>query len=79
LHKRRLPLEELNALRTGAMPSLPQFQNYQGSTVAPAPVFGAAQAQYWAQSDAYNAQAAQSGNFMNGLFQLGAAALPVFF
>jgi hypothetical protein len=79
LLKRRLPLEELNALRTGAMPSLPQFQNYQGSTVAPAPVFGAAQAQYGAQADAYNAQAAQSGNFMNGLFQLGAAALPVFF
>jgi hypothetical protein len=79
LLKRRLPLEELNALRTGAMPSLPQFQNYQGANVAPAPIFGAAQAQYGASADAYNAQAAQSGNMMNGLFGLGAAALPVFF
>lgn len=79
LLKRRLPLEELNALRTGAMPQLPQFQNYQGSTVAPAPVFGAAQAQYGASADAYNAQAAQSGNFMSGLFGLGSAALPLLF
>lgn len=72
---RQLPLSEINALRTGNQPTLPQFQAYQGSQVQPAPMFNAAQAQYGADLDNYNARAAQKGQLMSGLFSLGGAAL----
>lgn len=75
---RNLPLAELNALRTGAQPQMPTFQAYgQGQTQA-APIFAATQAGYQGQLDAYNAQAAQQGNLMSGLFGLGSAAIGAF-
>lgn len=75
-YRRNIPLSELNALRTGAQPNMPQFQAYGGGGSVQAPnLLGAAQAGYGAQMDAYNAQAAQRGNFMSGLFGLGGAAL----
>lgn len=76
---RQLPLSELNSLRTGAQPNMPQFQGYQGANIAPPPIFGATQAQYGAQADAFNAQAQNRAGMMNGLFGLGGAALPLFF
>lgn len=73
---RNLPLSELNALRTGAQPQMPQFQAYSGVGAPPATNFlGAAQAGYGSALDAYNAQAAQSGNLLSGLFGIGGAAL----
>ncbi len=42
---RNIPLNELNALRTGGMPNVPQFQPYQGVNIGAAPVFDAALAQ----------------------------------
>lgn len=73
---RSLPLNELNALRTGAQVNMPQFNaTAPAAGVAPAPIMQGMQNQYQSSLDAYNAQAAQRGNFMSGLFGLGGAAL----
>jgi hypothetical protein len=72
---RQLPLNEINALRSGSQVTMPQFQGYSGQQVGAAPIFGATQAQGQWDQGAYNARAAQSGNMMNGLFSLGSAAL----
>ena len=71
---RNQPLTELNALRTGAQPTMPQFQPYQGANVAPAPVFNAAQQQGAWDQNAYNQQVGQQNATTSGLFGLGSAA-----
>jgi hypothetical protein len=74
------PLNLINALRSGNQVQAPQFQQFaQQATTAGPNLLGAAQAQYGAQMDAYNAQQAQTGALMSGLFGLGmgAAGLPV--
>ena len=72
---RQLPLNELNALRMGNQIQAPQFQGFQGQSVAPAPIMQAANAQYNAALDATNAKNAASGNMMSGLMGIGAAGL----
>ena len=72
---RQLPLNELNALRSGVQMSSPQFQQYQGAAVAPPPLFQAANAQYNAALDRTNAKNAASGGLMSGLFGLGSAGI----
>lgn len=72
---RNLPLNELNALRSGSQVVNPQFQSPGNLNVSPAPLYGAAVAQGQADADRYNAQAAQDGAAMSGLFSLGSAAL----
>jgi len=59
---RSLPVNEISALLSGGQVSIPQFQGYQGVSVAPAPVFQAGQAagdfaqrNYQNQVGAYNA------------------------
>lgn len=74
-YMRQLPLNELNALRTGAQVQNPQFQPYQGSQIGQTPVFGAAQAQAGANQQAYQQQVGQSNAFNSGLFSLGASAM----
>lgn len=77
LMQRQTPLNEINALMSGSQVSNPfATPGVQGNTnIAPPPIFGAAQAQGgYGQSQA-NAQNAMSGNFMSGLFGLGAGAL----
>ena len=69
------PLNVLNAVRSAAPVSMPQFQNYQGQNIQPAPMFNAAQKQYNAALGQYKADQASSGNFMNGLFSLGGAGI----
>lgn len=70
------PLNLINALRTGAQVQNPQFQQFaQQQTTAGPNMLGAAQAQYGAEMDAYNADQAATGNLMGGLFSLGGAAL----
>lgn len=64
---RNLPLTELNALRTGGMPNLPQFQQYTGANVQAAPYMDAAIAQ-----GNYNLAANQQ---QGGLFDLLGAGL----
>ena len=68
---RQLPLNEINALRTGTQVNAPQFQQYSGAQVAAAPLFQGAQAQ--GNFDLQNAQ--NRPDVMGGLFGLGGAAL----
>lgn len=73
------PLNLINALRSGNQVQSPQFQQFaQQATTGGPNMLGAAQAQYGAQMDAVNAQNAQAGNVMGGLFGLGmgVAGLP---
>lgn len=73
---RNEPLNTLNAVRSGAQVTNPTFSNVpQQQTTAGPDLLGAASAQYSGQLDAYNAQQAQSGALMGGLFSLGGAAL----
>lgn len=74
---RQTPLNEINALMSGSQVSNPFAvpNAAQNTQVAPAPIFGAAQAQYGADLGAYNAQQAGMGNIMSGLFGLGSAAI----
>lgn len=68
---RNLPLSEVNALRTGNQPGMPQFQAYQGSQASPAPLFDATLAAGNFAQQNYQNQLAKSG----GLFDLGGALL----
>ena len=61
-----LPLNELNALRSQSQVQMPTFNQVPQSSVPPTNVSG----NVW---NAYNANVANSNNFMNGLFGLGAA------
>ena len=73
---RQLPLTELNAIRTGAQPQMPQFQPSQYSMGAQGPnMLSAANQQYQGDLAAYNAQVGQQNSMMGGLFGLGGAAL----
>jgi hypothetical protein len=74
---RQTPLNEINALMSGSQVSNPFAVPgaAQNSNIAPAPMFGAAQAQYGANMNAYNAEAAGNQAMMGGLFQLGSAAM----
>lgn len=69
------PLNMLNAVRSSAPVAVPQFQNYQGSQAAAAPIFNAAQAQGQYGLQDYGIQSGLYNNFTGGLFQLGAAGL----
>jgi hypothetical protein len=70
------PLNLVNALRSGAQVQSPQFQSYamQNPTQG-ADYLGAAQANYGAQLNNYNANQASNSNMMSGLFGIGGAAL----
>lgn len=72
---RNEPLNMLNAVRSASPVNVPQFQNYQGTSVQAAPIMNATNQQYQGNLNTYNAQAGQQGNFMSGLFGLGSAAL----
>lgn len=72
---RSLPLNELNALRTGNQVSAPQFSGYYTNSAAPAPIFDAAQATGNYNIAATNAANSGSGGFFGGLANLGAAGI----
>lgn len=74
---RQTPLNEINALMSGSQVSNPFAvpNAAQNTQVAPAPVFGAAQAQGAADLNSYNAQQAGMSNAMSGLFGLGSSAI----
>ena len=72
---RQQPLNEITGLMSGSQIQLPQFQQYTGQNVAPAPTFAATQAQGQNAMQQYGI--AQSGANANtsGLYGLGGAAL----
>ena len=68
------PLNLINALRSGNQVQAPQFQQFANQATTQGPdLLGAANSQYGAQMDSYNAQ--QASNPMNGLFSLGGTVL----
>lgn len=74
------PLNLINALRTGAQVQNPQFQQFAQQATTQGPnMLGAAQADYGAQMDAYNAQQKQGMGALSGLMGvgMGIASLPV--
>ena len=78
--QRMQPLTELNAIRSGAQPQMPQFQPVPAAGGVQGPnMLGAAQAGYQGNLNAYNAEVGQQNSMMNGLFSLGSAAIPLFF
>jgi len=73
---RNMPLNELNALRTGSQVTNPTFNNVPSQATTAGPdMLGAANQGYNAAVSANNAQNAQSGQLFGGLMGLGGAAL----
>lgn len=74
LAERNRPLMELNALQ--GKTTVPAYVNTGSAAQYTAPnLMGAAQAQYGADLNAYNANQAQNSSMMNGLFSLGSLGL----
>ena len=74
--QRQSPLNDYMKLVQGTDPSAPQMPSFMGGTgYNAADMTGAAQSQYQAQMDAFNADQAQKGGMMSGLFGLGGAML----
>ena len=74
---RNQPLNEISGLMAGSQIQMPQFQGYQGSNIAPAPVFAGAQAAGQSAMDQYgiassNVNAQNAGLY--GLLGAGGAA-----
>jgi hypothetical protein len=72
---RQLSLNELNALRMGNQIQNPQFQGFQGQSVAPAPIMQGANAQYNAALDKSNASNAATGNLVSAGTSLAGAGM----
>ena len=75
-YQRNEPINTLNAVRTGAQVTGPQFINAPQQAMTQGPdLLSAAQMGYNAQMGAYNAQQAGQSNLMGGLFGLGSAGI----
>lgn len=72
---RNLPLSEINALRTGSTPNMPQFQGFGGSQVQAAPLLQGTQLGEQAAIDRYNAKVGQHNALLQTAGQLGGAFL----
>lgn len=75
---RQLPLNEINALRSGAIVNVPTFQGFQGSNVQAAPIMQGMQAQDQANMQRYQTKAGGFNNALSGLFSLGSAGIGLF-
>lgn len=78
LAQRQTPLNEINALMSGAQVNNPFAGGlgYQGgANVQAAPIFAGAQAQGQADINRFNAKQAGANSMMGGLFSLGAAGI----
>jgi hypothetical protein len=70
---RNQPLNEITGLMSGSQISMPQFQGYQGQTIAPAPIFAGAQAAGQNAMQQYGIQQSGANAGMSGLFGLAGA------
>lgn len=70
---RQLPLQELNALRTGSQPTMPQFQNFQGGSYN---MSDAAKAAGSWQSNMYNQDVGMHNNAWGGIFDIASSFMP---
>ena len=74
--QRMQPLTELNAIRSGAQPQMPQFQPVAAAGGAQGPNYlGASQAQNQYNMGLYNSQVGQQNSMMGGLMNIGGAVL----
>lgn len=72
---RNQPLNEIAGLMAGSQIQMPQFQGYQGSNIAPAPIFAGAQAAGQSATQNYGIQQAAANANTSGLFGLAGAGL----
>ena len=72
------PLNQITALMSGSQMQMPQFQGYQGSSVAPPPIFGATQATGQAAMDQYGIQSANANAANAGLYSMLGAGIGAF-
>jgi hypothetical protein len=71
LLQRQQPLNELNSFMSGSQLQMPQFGSFsQSGAAAPPNIYGAAQDQYGAQMNQFNADQARRSNTTSGLFSL---------
>ena len=75
LQQYNMPLNQILGLMSGSQIQMPQFQGYQGSNVAAAPVFQGVQAGAQDAMQRYNAEQSANNALTSGLFSLGGAAL----
>ena len=79
ISERQMPLNEINALRSGTQIVNPQFTPYTGANAAAAPIAQTMQNAYAGQMNAYNQDVASANADQKALFDLGSAALPYIF
>jgi len=72
---RNQPLNEITGLMGGSQIQMPQFQGYQGSNIAAAPVFAGAQAAGQAAMDQYGIQSSNANAQNAGLYNLAGAGM----
>lgn len=75
LQLRNQPLNEITGLMSGSQLQMPQFQGYNPTNIAPAPVFAGAQAQGAANMQQYGIAQSGANATTSGLFSLAGAAL----
>jgi hypothetical protein len=71
---RAQPINEVIGLMGGSQIQLPQFQGYQGTSVAPAPTFAGTQAQGQADMSRYGIQQSGANSGMQGITSIATAA-----
>ena len=72
---RQQPLNEITGLMSGSQIQMPQFQGYQGQSVAPAPIMQGAMAQGQNAMQNYGMQSANANAQTAGLYGLAGAGL----
>ncbi len=63
---RSMPLNELNALRSGSQVNVPQFQQFSGTNAAPPPIMQGAQNQYDAALNTYGINSSKYNSMVQG-------------
>jgi hypothetical protein len=76
---RAQPINEVIGLMGGSQIQLPQFQGYQGTSVAPAPTFAGTQAQGQADMSRYGIQQAGANAGIQGVTSLASTAAMAYF
>jgi hypothetical protein len=71
---RNQPLNEIAGLMAGSQIQMPQFQGYQGSNIAPAPIFAGAQAAGQSAMDQYGIASSNVNAQNAGLYNLAGTA-----
>jgi hypothetical protein len=76
---RQQPINEVIGLMGGSQIQLPQFQGYQGMSVAPSPTFAGTQAQGQADMSRYGIQQAGANAGIQGITSLASTAAMAYF